>query len=224
MRDRDGDPLSTSRRSALLGVAATFVFGCGVLALGFRVVPKSELAVVTAAVFYVLAASLLQHAPSQSKARPDRIKPLALDRQLSKFTVRFFLGTSFVISLVVPWLWIAFFSPSYEQLQLLGPHLFLMMSQVLFEIWSYRTTVNVVIRIGIPVGFVSYRLRVLLNWVQLTFAGKSTVLSDVFMKVLAAANLCFWAIVLFYVLLLKVCPPYFLAREGHMKEERAAHS
>lgn len=211
VRDIEGDSLGAMRRSALLGVAAVLVFGCAVLTLGLRAVPKSELAAVIVAVLYVLVASLLQPAPSQAKSCPDRIMPLALDRQLSRATVRFFLVSGLVISIILPWLWIVF-SPSYGELQLLGPHLFLMMAEVLFEIWSYRTTVSVVVRIGIPVGFVSYRLRVLLDWTQEAMAVDSVALSDVLMKVLAVSNLCFCSVVLFYVLLLKVCPPYFLER------------
>lgn len=213
MCDRDGYPLSATRRFALLSLASVLVFGCAFLALSLRAVPKSELAAVTVAVFYVLAANLLQPSPSQPKTRPDRIRPLALERQFSRAAVRGFLATGLFLSIFIPWVWIALFSPSYGQLQLLGPHLFLMMSQVLFEIWSYRATVKIVVRIGIPVGFVSYRLSVLLKWVQEALANDSTALPDVFMKVLAVSNLCFWGVVLFYVLLLKVCPPYFLEKD-----------
>lgn len=221
MRDRDGDELDASRRGTLLAVALLFVAGCAVLSLGLRAVPKTELAAVTAAIMYVLAASVLQPAPPVPSVAPGRIKPLALDRQLSRATIRFFLVTSFVLSLVAPWIWIAYFEPSYQQLQLLGPHLFLMMAQVLFEVWSYRTTVSVVIRVGIPVAFVSYRMRVLVAWVQDALVVENKGLSDKVMVALASANVCFWGFMLFYILLLKVCPPYFLERDQFSKKCRS---
>lgn len=211
-RDHDSEPFSLSRRVLLLLIAATFVVGCAVLALGLRVVPVSELGAVTAALFYVLAASLLQPAPRQANSRPDRIRPLALDRQLSRITVRLFLTASFVLSLLLPWAWIIAGIKNAE-CKLLGPHLFLMMAQVLFEIWSYRNTVSTFIRIGIPVAFVSYRLGLLVNWVRAAFEGGADGgMRDLAMKALALSNLTFWGVVLFYVLLLKVCPPYFLER------------
>lgn len=214
MCDRDGNSLTPGRRAALLSIAMVLVVGCAVLSLGLRAVPKSELTAVMAAVMYFLAVSALQPGAPPESISAGRIKPLAVDRQLSRATVRFFLLCSFLLSIVAPWVWIVGFRPSYRHLHLLGPHLFLMMTQTQFEIWSYRTTVNVVIRIGIPVAFVSYRMRVLVSWVRDSLmVVEPMTTSDKFMLFLASANFCFWGVMLFYVLLLKVCPPYFLERD-----------
>lgn len=213
-RDKYGDTFSKTRRAILLLIALVFVVGSAVLSLNLRAVPKTELGVVTLAVLYVLAASTLQ--PPQIPSSKDRVKPLARDRQLSRVTVRIFLISSLLISLVVPWIWLSCFRTTLSQRRLLGPHLFLMMAQVLFEIWSYRATVSLLLRITIPVAFVSYRIRLLVDWVRKSALiilsnteGKSD-LDDRLMFALAMVNLVFWGIILFYVLLLKVCPPYFL--------------
>eukprot|EP00177_Eucheuma_denticulatum_P008376 GFKZ01015237.1.p1 GENE.GFKZ01015237.1~~GFKZ01015237.1.p1 ORF type:complete len:224 (+),score=26.90 GFKZ01015237.1:132-803(+) len=214
-RDVIGDKLTPLRRLVLLFVAFVFVVGCGILSLGWNAVPKSELGAVILAMMYVLTASRLQKTDGCGDIKVDRIRPLALDRQLSRSTVRVLLGTSAVISLLVPWGWIAV--GGNRELELLAPHLFLMMAQVLFEIWSYREGVSVVVRIGIPVGFVAYRLRVLVRWVERALEG-----GERQMVGLAVVNLGFWGVVLFYVLLLKVCPPYFVDRgiDGGETEKR----
>lgn len=95
-------------------------------------------------------------------------------------------------------------------MRLVGPHLFVMMTQVLFEIWSYRACVSVVVRIGIPVGFVAYRLRLLGEWFLRAWDVWKGDVRGGCMVLLAGGNIVFWGFVLFYVLLLKVCPPYFM--------------
>lgn len=125
------------------------------------------------------------------------------------------------MSLIVPWVWLVALDATPEQTQLLGPPLFLMMVQVLFEIWGYRQSVNLLVRIGIPVGFVAYRLRLLLDWVCAaydTYIAASDVRENRAMLALAGANLVFWFIILFYVLLLRVCPPYFKPQRGRRRE------
>lgn len=111
------------------------------------------------------------------------------------------------------------FTASTQHRKLLAPHLFLMMAQVLFEIWSYRLSVSLVVRIAIPVAFVSYRLTVLYEWVRDAFvAMSSNMLPDQLMFVLALVNFAFWIFILLYVLLLKVCPPYFLVRREDVSD------
>lgn len=202
--------VSVFRRAALLAFASVLVLASGVLALGYQVVPKGDLAGVVAAVLYVLGANCLEPPSTLPPAVVEReVSPLAKESQLSMVAVRLLLAFSLVLSIIIPWAWIVFFSASDSELALLGPHLFLMMTQVLFEIWSYRTSVNVVIRVGIPVGFVAYRMRVLTVWAQLSLKRDPLSSADRFMRVLSVGNLGFWFIVLFYVLLIKVCPPYF---------------
>lgn len=210
-RDCDDDPVFTRQRAALLCVAALLVTGCGVLTLGLRAVPRAELGLVMGAVLYFLAASLLQSAPAPAPS-PGHVKPLVSENQLPQWTVNLLIVFSFLLSIAVPWVWIVAFQPSYRQLRLLAPHLFLMMTQVLFEIWSNRASVSIVIRIGIPVAFVSYRMRVLVAWVGEALQGGEGI-ADRVMLALAGGNLAYWGLVLFYVLLLKVCPPYFLERD-----------
>lgn len=222
-RDKYGDIFSQTRRAILLLTALLFVVGSAVLSLNLRAVPKTELAVVALAVLYVLAASTLQ--PPHTSSSKDRIKPLARDRQLSRIAVRIFLISSFLISIAAPWIWLTCFRTTLSQRRLLGPHLFLMMAQVLFEIWSYRTTVSLLLRITIPVAFVSYRIRLLVDWVKkssfiiLTNSQAKSNLADRLMFALAMVNLVFWGIILFYVLLLKVCPPYFLENKLVSKKD-----
>lgn len=224
LRARNGDSLSDMRRALLTALAAVLVIGCAILSLSLRAVPKSQLAVVCVAVVYVQAAHVLLPA-ERHKAPAGRIRPLATDTALGRATIRFFLLTSLVVSLVVPWGWLTLFETCREQQLLLAPHLFLMMTQVLFEIWSYRNGVNAAIRIGVPVGFVSYRLRVLMDWVWVAAGSVEwkdgvKLSTEWVMLGLAVINLVFWSVILFYVLLLKVCPPYFVQREQQENEAR----
>lgn len=135
--------------------------------------------------------------------------------------MRVLIFISFVLSLIVPWAWLVVLEATREQTLLLGPPLFLMMVQVLFEIWGYRQSVNLLVRIGIPVGFVAYRLRLLVDWVRAAYdiyAAASDVRENKAMLALAGANLVFWCIILFYVLLLRVCPLYFKPQRGRVRE------
>lgn len=210
MRHPDSSSPCIARRTLLLFIALLLVCGCAILSLGLNAVPKSQLGAITFALFYVLTVNRLQPKPTFPKL--DRIRPLALDHQLERSTVRVLLCTSLLISVIVPWVWILSVAARASELELLAPHLFLMMAQVLFEIWSYRGNVSVVVRIGIPVGFVAYRIKVLVGWAQSAVARNCGGIAGWAMVVLAMANLGFWGVVLFYVLLLKVCPPYFLRR------------
>lgn len=199
-----------ARRTLLLIIASLLVCGCAILSLGLNAIPKSQLSAVTFALFYVLIVNRLQPKPTLPKL--DYIRPLALDRQLGRTTVRILICTSVLLSLVVPWAWIVIVAARASELEIMAPHLFLMMVQVLFEIWSYRGNVSVVVRIGIPVGFVAYRMKVLAVWVQSAMVRNCGGVAGWAMVALAVANLGFWGLVLFYVLLLKVCPPYFLGK------------
>lgn len=220
MRNTDGDQLRPERRWLLLAFAQILVIACGVLALGFRAVPNVQLAGTVAAVLYVLAANFVLGPREGPNRKPNRVLPLTQDGQLSRVIVRTCIVSSFLLSIALPWAWIVFFSPSFAQRQLLGPHLFMMMVQVLFEIWSYRATISMLIRVTIPVAFVAYRMKLLITWVQQVFLVVSDDTSDLVMRVLAVSNLVFWSVILFYVLLLKVCPPYFLEK----KVEDNAHA
>lgn len=209
-----------SRRFGLLAVAALLLIGCGVLIFGFKAVPKGNLFAMLFAVLYV---PVLNSVGSGGGIRRRaKVKPLALDQKLSRGMVRLLLVTSFVISFAAPWVWLLAFPMTRTQTHILAPHLFVMMSQVLFEIWGYRSCVSVVARLGIPVAFVTYRLTVLygcaLEAAMVAMRTRQT--ADVIMFALTGANVLFWALILFYVLLLKVCPPYFIAT--HLKTFPAA--
>lgn len=222
--------LGYARRIALLSVASLLLTGCAVLTLALNAVPKSQLALVAAAAVYIQVAHLLQRKKQPAKLRSNVIRPLANANSLRKSTIRVFLIISLVISIIIPWVWLLAFSPTPAQCRLLGPPLFVMMSQVLFEIWSYQTTVSILFRITIPVGFVSYRLRLLIEWVQEAAKLDVNNTADQLMFVLACVNLFFWAIMLFYVLLLKVCPPYFNSpidnahQNGQLQQQRSCPS
>lgn len=212
MTTDDPKPLSNIRRALLLLPALLFVTGCAILTLNLRIVPKTHLITIIAAVIYIQAANFTQPPPTGSSSKPTNnvIRPLALTNAFSRTTVRIFLLTSLLLSIVFPWAWLLFFNPTVIQRMLLGPHLFAMMVQVLFEIWSYRSSVSLVVRLTIPVGFVAYRVRLLLQWVQDAYYLLDPLsVSNVVMFALAFSNLVFWGVILFYVLLLKVCPPYF---------------
>lgn len=211
-------PLSNVRRALLLVPALLFVTGCAILTLNLQIVPKTDLIAIIAAVIYIQAANLTQPPPSTMSSKPTTnvIRPLAMTSGFSRANVRVFLLTSLLLSIVIPWIWLLAFNPTLEQRMLLGPHLFAMMTQVLFEIWSYRSSVSLLVRLTIPVGFVAYRVRLLLQWVQAAYHEFDTSnVSETFMFALALANLIFWGIILFYVLLLKVCPPYFASAPPH---------
>lgn len=212
MKDDDRISLSIARRLFLVVVALVITVGCTILTLEYRAVPKAELTTVGGSVFYVLAAHFLQPLPRVlGKDVVDNVvRPLAKSRAIGRNTIRLFLVTSFVFSIVLPWVWLVVFSPSPAQTRLLAPHLFLMMSQVLFEIWGYRQSVSALVRISIPVGFCAYRLRLLYDWVYASLLVDPKKTSDKVMIALAVSNLCFWCVMFFYVLLLKVCPPYFV--------------
>lgn len=216
-RDVDAQRISIASRILLLLIASALVTGCATLTLFFRAVPKNILFAVLFAAFYAFIANCLQ--PTAPKPPSKKIKPPALSQQLSRLTVRFCLLLSLLLSVVIPWIWILTFNPTPQHRKLLAPHLFLMMAQVLFEIWSYRLSVSLVVRIAIPVAFVTYRLTVLYEWVHDAFvAMSSNLVPDQLMFVLAFANFAFWNVILFYVLLLKVCPPYFLDRREDVSE------
>lgn len=215
MDTSDSVSFNTARRASLLLIASFFICGCALLALPYRAVPKNELVTVGVALVYIQAAHWLHPSPLTKGQVSNVIRPLAMTGVLGRLTVRLLLSVSLMLSIVVPWVWLLVFSVSQAQARLLGPHLFLMMTQVLFEIWSYRQTVSTIVRISIPVGFVAYRLHLLIDWVQEAYNVESGAFSDKFMLFLAFANLIFWTIVLFYILLLKVCPPYFSSRTGN---------
>lgn len=212
-------PLTNGRRALLFVPALLFVTGCAVLTLNLRTVPKTDLMAIIAAVIYIQAANLMQPPPSSTypeSPTTNIVRPLAMTAVFSRTTVRVFLLSSLLLSIVFPWIWLLVFNPTLEQRMLLGPHLFAMMAQVLFEIWSYRTSVSLLVRLTIPVGFAAYRVRLLIQWVQASYINLDTFgFSDTVMFVLALANLLFWGIILFYVLLLKVCPPYFATVPRH---------
>lgn len=186
----------------LLLLAVVLIYGCGVLALGVRVVPGQQIVVVSMAVLYTLLASCLQ---LPVKAR--RLTPLAVEAEVSQETMRVLIVTSLLVSVVLPWVWVII-GATMKQMRMLGPPLFVMMAQVLFEIWSHRSTVSAIVRIGIPVAFVSYRLWVILEWVNVSIASLDG-WNGCVMVLLSCLNLAYWSTMFFYVLLLKVCPPYF---------------
>lgn len=205
----------------LLSVATLLLTGCAILSLSLRVVPKYELATMASAVVYVQAVHILHRKRQIGKSTTCEIRPLAEANVLRLSTLRFFIVTSLILSILMPWTWLIWFSPSKKQVRLLGPHLFVMMTQVLFEIWSYRKSVSLLVRVSIPVAFVGYRLRIVVEWIQGAAAAyaDSSELSNQVMLALACANLFFWSIMLFYVLLLKVCPPYFGGQSHRVQEE-----
>lgn len=203
--------MTAARRVVHLLSSLALVTGCAVLTLNLRTIPKVELVTVVAAAIYVQAANLaqLQLYSTSPSISSHVIRPLAMNGIFSRLTIRIFLFSSLVLSIVVPWIWLLAFNPSLDERMMLGPHLFAMMAQILFEFWSFRPYVSLVVRLAIPVGFVAYRLRLLMQWVQAAYQVDLSIRSHLFMLVLASANLIFWSIMLFYVLLLKVCPPYF---------------
>lgn len=197
MRSSQSAPSRTP--SAMLFLPASWLlFLTATLCLKLRAVPKQELWSVTGAVLYLLFATCFQ------RSSLTREPSLPLARSASRWVIRVLLATSFILSILIPWIWI-FCRANPARVKLLGPHLFVMMAQVLFEIWSYRLDVSTTIRVGIPVGFVAYRIWLLIHWCSAAWLAK-----DIPMTVLAISNLGFWAVILFYVLLIRVCPFYFM--------------
>lgn len=199
MRGSQSTPSRTSSATLLLP-ASWLLFLIATLCLKLRAVPKQELWTVTGAVLYLLFATCFQ---ANSVTREPSL-PLA--RSTSRWVIRALLFISFILSILLPWTWIAS-GADPARVKLLGPHLFVMMAQVLFEIWSYRPDVGTAIRVGIPVGFVAYRIWLLMQWTSAAWLTE-----DIPMAMLAISNLAFWAIILFYVLLIRVCPLYFTER------------
>ncbi|CAN8063988.1 unnamed protein product [Agarophyton chilense] len=206
------------RHGDVFRTSSTALLPTTIVIFSLRAIQKNVLFAVIFAVLYAVVANCLQ--PVCIDADFNSIKPLAMNQQLSRNAVRLCLFSSLLLSLLIPWAWILTFSISEQQTKLLAPHLFLMMTQVLFEIWSYRPNVSVVVRICIPVTFVCYRLTVLYQWVRAAAAAYSEQIQSRIMLALATANLAFWSVILFYVLLLKVCPPYFLVERSPTTEAK----
>lgn len=162
-------------------------------------------------------------APIEAPVPPEPAKnmgvaPLASVNLLSRFAVYLSIAGSLIISVFLPWLCIFALGPSYPHRKPLADALFLMMSQVLFEVWSYRPKVKGGVRVAIPLAFVSYRLLLLVKWArgaaQMFEVDRSV--TNGCIVALASSNVVFWFIVLVYVLILKVTVPYF----SHVKRFR----
>lgn len=190
-------------RPALLTVATALVLHCGVLLLGYRAVPASECLLVVFAVIFVQACALLQPRAST----PPPVRPLGAPSGMGRTLVRLLLAASGIVSFVLPWTLILWTGDAVVA-RVVGPQLFVFATQQLFEIWSYRSQVPLAVRVLIPVGFVAYRLKVIATWI-----GDADAIRDSGVRraaqALGVANIAFCAFVLFYVLLLRVCPPYF---------------
>lgn len=212
--DEDIVSVSAFIQFLLLCFASILVTGCAALTLFFNAVPKLELATVLFAMLYTQAVNFIkiQPPPSPSTTTTKTLRTLVRTSIISRLAVRILIFSSLVLSIIFPWIWLAFFKPNEQQSSLLGPHLFLMMTQVLFEIWSNRNNVSSLIRVGIPVAFAAYRLNLLYDWVYKSwniYHAKGNQIQDGYMVLLASSNFIFWCFILFYVLLLKVIPPYF---------------
>lgn len=200
----------------------TLVCGCAYLAVGLRAVPARELWTVLLALLYgaCFSAASCKTANSSCSSGSYSNDVIVAPVPLSGFgyvriQTLFLLATSAFLSVGAPWAWILLGEPSPSQIKLLSPHLFVMMSQIIFELRCNRVSSHVLLRLSIPVAASAYRIGLLLEWSNFakeTLLSSETPSSEVYVMCgLAYANLFFWGFVLFYFLLVKVAPRYFAA-------------
>lgn len=211
---------SPTYRVFLSLLAVVLVAWCAYLALSLRAVPPQDLWAFLFAVSYGLCFSFCtapQSSPPAPPVVPNRVAPVRPLVANGRMRVQMLtlLTTSFFISVLIPACLILFVSEVTEkQKALLAPHLFCLCGQVVFELTCFRSGVNQLVRLAIPVLSTAYRFTRLLEWVKnaaavVRLAGDNAPRGDVAMLALAGVNLAFWAIVLFYFLLLRVVPRYF---------------
>lgn len=188
-------PYGLKKKGLLVVLGIVFELLVAILTLSLRAIPLRDLLVVMGVTLYV---SVVNSCLDRTKHSPRPFKPLAPIRRF----IRPVLAISFFVSIVIPSVWIAITS-SRKVVDLLAPHLFLIACQALFEVWSYRPEIAVVIRLFIPLAFNAYRLGALLEWC--VRAWQESMIS---MKILAATNAAFWAFGFFYILLKRVLPQY----------------
>lgn len=186
-------------RAALLGLAAILLGHCSVLLFVYRAVPSGECG--RAALAVVVA--LLWTKGGAWSSGGGKVRRLAVGAGMRLWVLRLWLAVAGMVSLILPWVLVL--RGGSAAADVLGPHLFVFATQVLFEIWSNRTQVSISLRLSIPVAFAAYRLRVIFDWIGQ--AQRRPVERAVL--VLGFVNAAFWATVLFYVLLMRVAPPYF---------------
>lgn len=222
---------SPAYRAVLAGAGSLLVLLAGYLALALRAVPTRDLWVVLLASLYGLGFSRTVASPplpgdpapksasgAGAAAAPRAqcaapVPPLA-GRGPLRVQAFVLLVLSAALSLGAPAAWLLFFSPTGAQAALLAPHLFVMATQVLFELLAYRPSMSVLVRLAVPVFTTTYRMRLLAAWVEgaqavVALAGDDVKDEDLAMRALAVTNLVFWAGVLFYFLLLRVVPRFF---------------
>lgn len=221
MRNKIGATSNAYRvyRNLQLLICSLLVCGCGYLILFLRAVPAREMWAVLVALLYTTCLSATSCtrfvSPCQSPpANSMDIKPVPLSGSGNlRVQTLILVSVSAVLSLVLPWTLILLGKPSQLQTNMLSPHLFIMMSQVIFEIRCNRAKCNYVVRLLIPIAATAYRLRLLLDWCHL--ARESLQSADdissrkFFMCGLAYANLTFWVFTLFFFLLARIVPRYF---------------
>jgi hypothetical protein len=219
MLRRDTSP---AYRALLSVIGVALLCGCMYLSLGIGAVPDRDLWALLGAFVYGSVFSLAV-APPAHPVRPvvpiSPVKPLA-GAGMMRLQASVLLSVSAVLSISVPWAWIVTGRLTRVQLEMLAPHLFMMMAQVIFELACYRPTLSLLVRLSVPVLFTAYRLRLLLEWLARAddVLRLPNIPQNAFaVRYLALANLAFWTFVLFYFLLLKVVPRYFLDTDGNAR-------
>jgi hypothetical protein len=217
MARRDTSP---AYRALLSVLGVNLLGGCMYITMGLGAVPARDLWALLGAFLYGSVFSIAVAPP----ARPVPSTPISPVRPLAGYGIMrlqavVLLSLAAVLSIAVPWAWIIAGRLSRGQVEMLAPHLFVFMAQVIFELACYRPTVSLLVRMSVPVLFTAYRLRVLLEW--LAKADEVLRMPEIprnafAVRYLALANLAFWSFVLFYFLLLKVVPRYFLAADKEM--------
>jgi len=185
----------------LLVVAAGLLLHCSVLVVEYRAVPTEQLYKTSFAVAYLLLVSRSISIPHTVAVRGN-VQPLTSRSVLQRFILRFLLSIGLTVSLIIPWCLVYY--GDYSTVVILAPHMFMYAVQLLMEIWSYRASFSIGLRLLITIGLIGYRLWMIFDWIMDA--------KELFaLRILAFVNLTYWGLI-FQFLLVFVAPKYFPGR------------
>jgi hypothetical protein len=118
--------------------------------------------------------------------------------------VRKYAAAAGVLALLLPALVCLLHRNDAAVLALIGPHLYLTTAQVLCESFSSSSSMAMLPRMLVPIGFNTFRLWTLWTWCTQAYTGQA----PMWHVCLAVANLLFWTYNLFVFLLLNMLPRY----------------